>query len=318
MSIGSNIRKRRYELKMSQQELADAMGYKTRSTIAKIESGENDISQKKLQKLAEILDTTVQALIGNYIIENPSVPINANNSNNKSKNIVVILAGGKSSRNRQNIPSQFINVHGKPIIVYCMEKYQSHPMIDDIYVVCLKGWESIVKAYAREYGITKLKSIILAGTSGIDSFKKAFDCIKDHYNQNDLIIIQEATRPMVSTETISKLLQACETKESATICHYMNDYVQFNIANNHTKYIDRNTTVALQSPEAHRLSLMNEVFNKAHQIGHTLTETCCTMLLYNLDYNINFIESNNNNIKIVREEDIATFSALIKNYDYQD
>ena len=50
MSVGSNIRKKRYELKMSQQELADAMGYKTRSTIAKIESGENDVSQKKLQK----------------------------------------------------------------------------------------------------------------------------------------------------------------------------------------------------------------------------------------------------------------------------
>ena len=318
MSIGSNIRKRRYELKMSQQELADAMGYKTRSTIAKIESGENDISQKKLQKMAEVLDTTVQALLTSYLNENALSSIAINTSYNRTKNIVVILAGGKSSRNHQNIPSQFINVNGKPIIVYCMEKYQSHPMIDDIYIVCLKGWESIVKAYANEYGITKLKSLIPAGTSGIDSFKKAFDCIKSRYSQNDLIIIQEATRPMVATETISKLLQACEIRDSATICHYMNDYVQFNIGNNRTQYIDRNTTVALQSPEAHRISLMNKVFDKAQKTGHTLTETCCTMLLYNLGYNINFIESSNNNIKIVREEDIATLSALIKNYDYQD
>ena len=58
MSVGANIRKRRFELKMSQQELADAMGYKTRSTIAKIESGENDVSQKKLQRLAAVLETT--------------------------------------------------------------------------------------------------------------------------------------------------------------------------------------------------------------------------------------------------------------------
>ena len=50
MAVGDNIKKRRYELKMSQQELADLMGYKTRSTIAKIESGENDVTQKKLQK----------------------------------------------------------------------------------------------------------------------------------------------------------------------------------------------------------------------------------------------------------------------------
>ena len=54
MSVGANIRKRRQELRMSQQELADAMGYRTRSTIAKIESGENDVSQKKLQRFVVI------------------------------------------------------------------------------------------------------------------------------------------------------------------------------------------------------------------------------------------------------------------------
>ena len=63
MSVGANIKKRRFELKMSQQELAEAMGYKTRSTIAKIESGENDVTQKKLQRFAVVLDTTVEALV---------------------------------------------------------------------------------------------------------------------------------------------------------------------------------------------------------------------------------------------------------------
>ena len=66
MSVGANIKKRRFELNMSQQDLADAMGYKTRSTIAKIESGENDVTQKRLTKFAEVLDTTVEALMGYY------------------------------------------------------------------------------------------------------------------------------------------------------------------------------------------------------------------------------------------------------------
>ena len=71
MSVGANIKKRRFELKMSQQELAEAMGYKTRSTIAKIESGENDVTQKKLQRFAAILDTTVEALVRLNNISNP-------------------------------------------------------------------------------------------------------------------------------------------------------------------------------------------------------------------------------------------------------
>ena len=145
MSVGSNIKKRRFELRMSQQDLAEAMGYKTRSTIAKIESGENDVSQKKLQKFAAVLDTTIEYLISGYNTPvtnpEPSIPTPISNRN---KNIVVILAGGKSIRNHQNIPNQFINIHGKPVIVYCLEAYQAHPSIDDIYIVCLKGWENIV------------------------------------------------------------------------------------------------------------------------------------------------------------------------------
>ena len=312
MAVGANIRKRRYELKMSQQELADAMGYKTRSTIAKIESGENDISQKKLQRIAAVLETTVEALVAGSSAEEGAVPLVLPDSTDGHRNAVIILAGGKSGRNKQNIPSQFINIHGKPMIVYCIEAYQEHPAIDDIYVVCLKGWEDIVKAYARQYRLTKLRGLIPGGSSGIASLKNGIDCIKSRYDADDTVIIQEATRPLVNPETISRLLQVCAEKSSATTCHMMNDYVQFNVSGGRTQYVDRDAIVALQSPEAHRLSLILDVFQKARQQRHALTESCCTMLMYNLGYPINFIEGGINNIKIVREEDLAVFSALVK------
>ena len=313
MSVGANIRKRRFELKMSQQELADAMGYKTRSTIAKIESGENDISQKKLQRIAALLETTVEALVAGSSPVDDDVPTLVRpDMEDGHRNAVIILAGGKSGRNKQNIPSQFINIHDKPMIVYCMEAYQVHPAIDDIYVVCLKGWEDIVKAYARQYRLTKLHGLIPGGSSGIASLKNAVDCIKKRSTPAATIIIQEATRPLVNPETISKLLQVCAEKGSATTCHMMNDYVQFNVSGGKTQYVDRDSIVALQSPEAHRLSLILDVFDKARAQRHTLAESCCTMLMYNLGYPINFIEGGINNIKIVREEDLTVFSALVK------
>ncbi len=309
MSVGENIRKRRLELKLSQQELADAMGYKTRSTIAKIEAGENDVSQSKLRKFSAVLQTTVEALIA----EHPDVPVTVDlpalPESGGRKQIAVILAGGNSGRNRQNIPSQFINVHGKPIIVYCMEVYQSHPAIDDIYIVCLKGWESIVTAYAKQFGITKLRGIIPGGNSGIASLKNAVDHIRGRYSPEDLLFIQESTRPMVSVETISQLLLACMEKGSATICHPMNEYVQFRVDSERADYVDRDTIIALQSPEVHRLRLVEEVFDQA-TVQQLLQESCFTMLMYRLGHEIHFVESSINNIKISREEDIAAFSML--------
>jgi 2-C-methyl-D-erythritol 4-phosphate cytidylyltransferase len=313
LSVGANIKKRRFELRMSQQELADAMGYKTRSTIAKIESGENDISQKKLERFANVLDTTVEALIFGY----GTVPTESFQESDivrlkKNKNAVIILAGGKTGRNSRNIPNQFIDVNGKPIIVRCMEVYQSHPSVDDIYVVCLRGWENIVKDYAKQFSITKLKGLFSAGGTGALSLKNGFENLMDKYLPNDVIIIQEATRPMITTETVSKLLLACDEKGSATICHRMNDYVQFDLSGEYPEYLEREKIIALQSPEAHSFSLLSEVFDMANKNPELLSESNCTMVMYNLGFDINFIEGGINNIKIEREEDIMKFKAWCK------
>lgn len=312
MSVGANIKKRRFELRMSQQELADAMGYATRSTIAKIESGENDVSQKKLQKFATALDTTVEALISGYVTPSPTSVPDAPDGKRRARGAVILLAGGKTGRNRQNLPTQFINVHGKPILVYCMDAYQAHPSVDDIYVVCLKGWENIVRAYAEQYGITKLRGLIPAGASGTASLKNALDHIQGKYAVSDTILVQEATRPLVRPETISQLLQACSERGSATAGYSMKEFVQFTTDGGKARYIDRNSIIALQSPEAHRLSLLNEIFLKAAQQQHPLTESCLTMLMHALGYTVNFIESPMDNPKLVREEDIAAFAALVR------
>lgn len=321
MSVGTNIKKRRFELGMSQQDLANALGYKTRSTISKIESGENDISQKKLVRIAEVLDTSVEVLVSNLsasTVTSKSFMPNKQSGHghskyeNHSKTVAVILAGGKSIRNHQNIPNQFINILGKPVIVYCLEAYQAHPSIDDIYVVCLKGWEQIVTAYAEEYGITKLRGLICASSSGILSVKNGFDEIYTSYAPDDIIIFQESNRPMVSVEMISKLLKSTYENGCATISHNTKDRVQFFFQDGKAKYIDRELLVDLQSPEAYRIELAAKVFNKARETQHILVESCFTMLVYNMGFPINFIEGADNNIKIVRQEDIAIFEALIK------
>ena len=189
MPVGFN----RFELRMSQQDLTDALRYKARSIIAKIKSGENDVTQKKLQRFAEDLDTTVEALITGVSTQSstadshtplsaislPTLSIALNTETaEKNRTVAVILTGGKSSLNQQNIPNQFINIHGKPVIIYLLEAYQAHPTIDDICNVYLKGWEQIMTAYAEQYGNSKLRILIPSASSDILSVKNAPDPLK--------------------------------------------------------------------------------------------------------------------------------------------
>lgn len=319
MTIGTNIKKRRYELHMTQQELAEALGYKTRSTIAKIESGDNDVTHKKLRHFAEVLDTTIEYLL-NGTVHQLSTPLAMRNAftvndtySEGNRTVAILLAGGKSKRNQQNIPNQFINILGKPVIVYCLEAYQAHPAVNDIYIVCLKGWEKIVTAYAEQYNITKLRGLIPAAASGILSVQNGIDYVKENYTDDDIVIFQESTRPMVTVDMISQLLQSCYENGSANICASMKDYVQFTCDGKNASYIDRDTIVSLQSPEAYRFGIIKKVFRTAKKKQHSLTESCCVMLMYNLGFEINFIETYVNNLKIVRPEDIAFFVSLMKN-----
>ena len=305
MDLAENIKKRRLELGLSQQELADRLGYKTRSTIARIESGENTVPDSKLVKFARVLDTSVEFLKTG---KESQVTYTLPRMKPGKHNIAIVLAGGKSTRNQQNIPNQFINVLGKPVIIYVLEAYQRHPAIDDIYVVCIKGWDDILSAYAKQYGIDKLRGIIPAGETGMLSVKNGFDALE--CDDDDTIILQESTRPLVTEESISKLLHAC--KGAAALCEPMEDKVMF-FKKEKLEYVERDRLFDLQSPEAYRYGILKSVFEKAEQLQHPLEESCCSLLMYNLGYELNFVEGNHNNIKIVRQEDIAILSALLKN-----
>lgn len=315
MNLGQNIKIRRLELNMSQKELAAAAGYKTPSAIAKIEAGDNDIPISKLETLAAALDTTVERLIvGGLAMSHSVVDGEYAGAQKDYRCAAVILAGGKSSRNRQNTPNQFINVLGKPVIMYSMEAYQAHPLIDDIVVVCLKGWEEIVKGYANQYGISKLKGIVPAGESGLSSIKAGLEKVQQlAYEHDDVVIVQETTRPFITEETISKLLNACLERGSSVICEPFSDHLVFmRNDDNSASYVDRNRIVSMQSPDAHRVGTLVSMFADAEARGIPITENCCGLLLHQLGYPLYFCEGTHNNIKLVRQEDIAVFTTLLR------
>ena len=121
-------------------------------------------------------------------------------------NIAVIIAGGSGHRMGQDIPKQFINVYDKPVIVYTLESFQRHPMIDAIEVVCIDGWHDILWAYAKQFNIDKLKWIVSGGGSAQESIRNGVDNLADKCDENDNIIIHDGIRPLVDDEVLNDVL----------------------------------------------------------------------------------------------------------------
>ena len=133
------------------------------------------------------------------------------------KKIAIIIAGGSGKRMGQDIPKQFINVGEKPIIVYTLEAFQKHPSIDNIIVVCIDGWHDILSAYAKQFNITKLCSIVSGGNCGQESIKNGLDEAARLFDKDDMVLIHDAIRPMVSNDIISDNIAKCKLYGNATV-----------------------------------------------------------------------------------------------------
>ena len=130
-------------------------------------------------------------------------------------NIALIIAGGSGARMHQDIPKQFINVADKPVIIYTLEAFQSHPNIDEIYVVCIDGWHDILRAYAKQFNITKLTSIISGGKTGQESIRNGVLEIAKTHSDEDIVLIHDAIRPMISHDIISDNICVCSEHGNA-------------------------------------------------------------------------------------------------------
>ena len=322
MPLGDNIRKRRIALNLSQQEIADAMGYKTRSSIAKLENNDAGLSQEKLLTLANVLHTTVDYLItgelpnkeemrGSVIQESDIIVQSP--TKDKRKTVALILAGGKHRVNRLNIPLQFVSVKDKPVIIYTMEAFQRHPMVDEIYVVCLEGWEEFIPAYAEKEGITKLQGVIPAGKTGIKSVKSAVEWLSPQYSPFDIIIVHEATRPLVDPEVISNTILCCKQYGSAVTFERMDRMTPF-LESEHSEgltHLPANRLINVQSPEVYTLGFLKQAFFDASAINHPLNETICAVFLYHMEKDLKYCEGNHSNLRIINEDDLRLLEALV-------
>lgn len=308
--FSDNLRKRRLELGMSQTELAQKVGYRSRSSITKLESGISDVSQKKLRMIATALNTTPEALLQNSELpEMDPIPSSQKRIENKGRVIALIQAGGKSTRNMFSIPSQFITVDEKPIIAYVLEAYEKHPQIDEIDVICLYGWEKTLLSYARQYNITKLNKIVTGGNTIVDSVKLGMSFLKNNLQEDDIIILQEATRPMINSGLISKIISSYHEFGDSVFVKSMADYVQIEIQESCAQLCNRNTMFSMESPEIYTVGHLK----KALEIQKKLAPddgSCCAVMMERLEQPLHYCECSANNLKIVTQEDIYIFKVL--------
>lgn len=228
------------------------------------------------------------------------------------KNYVILLAGGVGKRMGADVPKQFLEVDGVPIIVYSIENFQRNPQIEKIVVVCVKDWIEKLKGIVEAYSLTKVQWIIEGGKTGHDSIRNGVFFLRDKIADEDYVIVHDAVRPILPQKAIDEVIRVAHDKGNASssiACHppivYTDDFVSS------IKDVDREHVMLTASPQAFNYALALRCYEQAEKENYH-DSTFTSSLLIHCGEKVFFAKGTTSNIKITTREDLALFEALLK------
>ena len=230
--------------------------------------------------------------------------------------VAVIIAAGSGHRMSQSVPKQFINVYDKPVLIYTMEGFQKHPEIDAIEVVCLNGWQELVRAYGEQFGISKLKWIVPGGATGQESIRNGIYALEKECAPTDIVVIHDGIRPLVDDTVLTDVIEKCRIYGNAVTSMPYNEQIFLVNPEDHdttTSYIPRETIRRVSTPQAYQYGKLLWAYQKAfsEEIGIYGSSYTNTMMV-ELGEKLYFAAGSDKNIKLTTKDDLELFKAYLK------
>ena len=235
-------------------------------------------------------------------------------------NIGFILAGGVGNRLGANIPKQFVEVCGKPILAYTIEAFERHPEINAVLVVCVEPYIGYVWDMREKYGLNKLKWVTKGGDTFQDSVLNGIKFLEGIISENDIVLIHFGASPFVTDDIITDCIRVCKEKGNAisTTDFYLLSGKKKSVEsvtnpeNYSEEYIDRDTIAIMNTPHAFQYGFIAEMYKEAINTGLIeRVEPHTTTLMYAMNKKIYFALGNQINIKITRKEDLDLFEGYV-------
>jgi len=235
-------------------------------------------------------------------------------------NTAIVLAGGIGSRVGADIPKQFIEVLGRPVLAWTLDAFEQHPQIDAILVVCVRPWIGYVQEMKEREGFTKLRWITEGGATFQESVMNGIHFLEERLKRDDIVLVHFGASPFIAEEIITDAIRVCAEKGNAisTTDFYLLSGRKKTTAsvtdpdNCTVEYINRDTVACMNTPHAFRLGFISDIYREAVETGVIDTvEPHTTTLMYAMGKPIYFSLGSQTNIKITRPEDLDLFEGYL-------
>lgn len=233
-------------------------------------------------------------------------------------NIAVVLSGGVGTRMGTDIPKQYIEVAGKPVVWYCLKTFSQSVQIDAIVIGCALEWLEYVKKQVLSLHVKKPLYFSLPGeTRQYSIYNALLEIKKQGYNESDVVIIHDAARPLVSEELINACLDRCmEADGVLPVIPVKDTLYQSKDGKEISSLLNRNELFAGQAPEAFIFGKYLAL-HKNMPREELLKINGSTEIAYKGGLNVKLIRGDELNFKITTPEDLSNFENILRNGQYE-
>lgn len=225
----------------------------------------------------------------------------------------MLLAGGVGQRMGAGVPKQFLEVNGKPIILYPLETMEKHPQIDVVEIVCVESFIDEMWKIVKDAGLKKVRWIVAGGATAQESTRNGIKALEGKMKEDDILLIHMSSYPLANAEIMSSCIRsAIENGNGCTARPILYSVYFTDDRKTTTQQIDRDRLMLCTIPYAFRFGEVSELYNRAFQEGKGVKGNVFTNTLY-CDYGktVYFTKDSETNMKVTTPEDLLLMKAFL-------
>lgn len=238
------------------------------------------------------------------------------------KNKALIFAAGNGTRMKHVVPKQFIKLNGLPVIFHTILKFENNNLIDEIYVVIKKGYKESLEEYLSKYNLKKKITVLepKKDDTGLDSTYYGIIEASKNMDPDDIILIHDGVRPVISDELINENIKVCREKGNAiSVSTLFESPVEIDEDGKIKKVLERKMYRLTKAPQTFFLKDILVAHEKIRkEFGNYTNFTDSSAIMRYLGNELNTVESSNSNIKITEKDDVFKVLGLLDEEKYKD
>lgn len=225
----------------------------------------------------------------------------------------IVLSAGRGSRMKSDVPKQYMDLNGKPVIYYSLKAFEENGFSSIILVCGKEDVEYCKKEIVEKYNLTSVKAVVQGGK---ERYHSVFEGLKAAKGA-DYVFIHDGARPMITQDIINRLKETVVEEDAAVAGMPVKDTIKIVDDEAYVSETpERKYVWQVQTPQCFAFPIIYEAYKNIIQDeeeGWTIPAVTddAMVLSYATDHEVKMIEADYRNIKITTPEDLIIAKAFL-------